>query len=431
MTKTFCIEFETGLSKKGKDLCEKKLRIGRSMYNAFLCEGLKRVHKYQNDERYISLSKEYKDARNLKTSLLSLIKQYKDNNASSSEIKLLEDRLRQNDRICLEYSAAMMQIRKEYKWTGKFSLSDFRKEQSHHFKGAIGAQVAVRLSERAYRTVKKFEKGLSDKIIFAKDGDDFSIEGASNLDSIYLKGGMLYFDKKTCINIKPARKNDEVYYSEAMAHQIKYCRLLSRTIRGKKRYYVQAIMEGTPPIRRKYGEGRIELDVKISHLKMKIQDQIETIELAPGCKEIEDKIAEIDSKMEASRKANNPDNYDDYGAIKTGAKNWVNSNNHKKMAARKKELYRALRERRKVAHEELSNQILEKGSEIYIKQLPYKRYQESFRKLKPENDPDPPISIIRQGKNIRSRAPASFILIHERKLSYIGKQLIELIPEGN
>ena len=67
--RTFCIEYETGLSKKDRDLCEKKLRIGRSIYNACLGEALKRLNNCHNDPRYKQLSKNYKESESFLISI--------------------------------------------------------------------------------------------------------------------------------------------------------------------------------------------------------------------------------------------------------------------------------------------------------------------------------------------------------------------------
>ncbi len=145
---------------------------------------------------------------------------------------------------------------------------------------------------------------------FVRNDDDFSIEGATNNDGIYIRNGMLCFNRNTSLAIKPSRENDDKYYAEALQNRIKYCRLLSRTIRGKKRYYVHVLLEGTPPNHRVYGDSKIELlDVKISHLEMQIDGKKEVIELAPGCKNPEERIAEIERKMDASRRISNPNNY--------------------------------------------------------------------------------------------------------------------------
>ena len=116
-------------------------------------------------------------------------------------------------------------------WGGKYCLSDFRKKQFNHYKGSIGSMIAVQLSFAAHKTVREFEKKNAKKVRYIKENDDYSISGANNKDSIYIKNGMVYFDRKTFMDIKPTRKNDEDYYSEALKHRIKFCRLLSRAIR--------------------------------------------------------------------------------------------------------------------------------------------------------------------------------------------------------
>jgi len=402
-TKSFTLEFETGLTKKDRDLCEKKLRIGRSMYNAFLGEALKRYNGYMHDERYRAAVKLYRDA-----------KEHKD----KEEMKALGD--------------VMNQIKKEYSWNGKYSLNDMRMQQSHHFKGAIGANIAVTLSHRAYKTVEKFEKSQDAKRInFVKHDQDFSIEGCSNDNGIIYRNGLIYFDirKDQYVTIRPARKNDDWYYSEALKNRIKYCRLSSKTIRGRKRYYIQLVMEGIPPIRRDYGDGKIEiLDVKISHAEYRKEGEKPLIvELAPGCRNPEEKIAEIDRKMDASKRASNLDNYNKDGTIKKGANKWVFSNNYRKLAAKRKEIYRSMAARRKVAHEELTNKLLAEGTDITIKHLSYKDQQRrSTAETRINPDTGMPYSKARQGKNIGNRAPSDFIAILNRKLGYIDKSITDI-----
>lgn len=396
-TKSFILEFETGLTKKDHDLCEKKLRIGRSMYNAFLGEALKRYNGYRHDERIKSALNLYRDAKD---------------HGDKEEMKALGE--------------VMNQIKKEYRWGGKYCLNDFRKEQSNHFKGAIGSMIAVTLAQRAYRAVEKMEKDPeASRVNFVRQNDDFSIEGCKNDNGIIYKNGEIYFDirKDQHVSIEPVRKNDEWYYNEALQNRIKYCRLLSKTIRGKKRYFVQLCLEGTPPDRRTYGDGRIDiLDVKISHLEMQVKGKKpETIELAPGCQMDEEKIAEIQRRMEASRRATNPENYNEDGTIKKGRLKWNYSNNYKKLAFKLKELRRKEKETRKLSHERLTNQILENGTDITIKSLSYKELQRRSYKDEINENTGMPKSKKRFGKPIANRAPAEFVSILERKLSYLGK----------
>lgn len=425
--KTFCLEFETGLSKKDRDLCEKKLRIGRSIYNACLRESLKRLEKCHRDPRYKMLAKNYKESESI---LIALENELDDalanQNDNGRQIKEIRNSIKNNRILLAEYSGALNEITKEYRCSGKYSLSDFRKQQSIHFRGGIGAQIACKLSERAFLTAKKIEGNKEKRIRFAQDDDDFTIEGASNLDSIYLKNGMLYFDRKTAINIKPTRKKDEVYYEEALKHHIKRCMLSSRTIRGKKRYFLQVLLEGTPPNHREYGKGKIDLlDVKVAYIEVTKGDKTEKIELAPGCKDYEEKIAEINKKMHASRFASNPENFDENGVLRSGIKKWNYSKNYKKLLLRKKELYRSMRERRRISHEILTNQILKESTEIYVRKLPYEAYKKGKYKYKEDENPNLRLQLVKQGKNIGNRAPSEFVEILKRKLSYIDKELLE------
>ena len=399
--KTFILEFEVVKNKKYFDICEKKLRIGRSMYNAFLNEAMKRLRKYRHDPRYIKARDEYRLAKENKEK--DLMKQYGD---------------------------VMNQVKREYGYGGKFCLADMRKKQSNHFKGALGAQVSTTLSQRAYRAVENFDRNTEvERINFVRAHEDFSIEGCTNDNGIIYRDGKIYFDirKDVYVEIKPTRKNDDWYYNEALQNEVKYCRLLSRTIRGKKRYYVQLCMAGTPPNKRTYGSKDVEiLDVKISHAEYRVKGRKPiNIELAPGCKNPEDKIAEVDRKMDASKRATNPNNYNEDGTTKKGPLKWNYSNNYKKLRARRAELYRSMSARRKISHEELTNKILAEGSDITIKHLSYKDQQKrSTAETKINPATGMPHSKARQGKNIGNRAPSEFISILDRKLSYIDKKLI-------
>ena len=433
--KTFCIEYETGLSKKDRDLCEKKLRIGRSIYNACLGEALKRLNNCHNDPRYKQLAKNYKESESILISLKSELEALnKNGDQSRKRIDEIKGSIKDVNTVIAQYSSELNAITNEHRCSGKYSLSDFRKKQSAHFKGGIGAQIACKLSERAFLTAKKISENKNGRIRYVQECDDFTIEGACNLDSVYLKNGMLHFDRKTALTIKPSRRHDEEYYDEAMQNRIKYCQLFSKTIRGKKRYFVRVLLEGTPPNRREYGNGKLDLlDVKISHIELTKGDNMEKIELAPGCKDLEEKIAEINRKMHASRFANNPENFDKNGRLRSGIKRWNYSLNYKKLTLRKKELYRKMRERRRISHEILTNKILKDFTDIRIKKLPYEVFKKGKYKYveKESVDVEKRMQKVKQGKNIGNRAPSEFVEILKRKLSYIDKELIEITSERN
>ena len=49
-------------------------------------------------------------------------------------------------------------------------------------------------------------------------------------------------------------KPDTDYMKEALAsdRRVKYCRIVRRTLNGKKRWFVQLVVEGVPPVRKVY-----------------------------------------------------------------------------------------------------------------------------------------------------------------------------------
>ncbi len=85
--KTFSLEFETGLTKKDKDICEKKLRVGKSVYNACLNEALKRLKSYKRDPKIIKLNSITRDLFIIQNYLGRLLKQFSEDDINYVAIK--------------------------------------------------------------------------------------------------------------------------------------------------------------------------------------------------------------------------------------------------------------------------------------------------------------------------------------------------------
>ena len=328
------------------------------------------------------------------------------------------------------------------------------KQLSCYQKGAaspIGSGIVITLNDRAYKTVVKHAENMRQykrdmarwidgklkeepkqpKVHFARKNKDFSVEGVTNEDSIYFREPYLIFNRNKKVETKIYRK-DTTYYDMAMQNRIKFCRLCERTIRGKKRYFVQLAMEGIPPQPKQkvYGNEKIDiLDIKIARIYMEKGGTKKEIELAPGCKNPEEKIAELDRKMDASRRVSNPENFNEDGTCKKGPLKWNDSKNYLKLKARRAEIYRSMQVRRKISHECLVNEMLAEGTDITIKQLSYKEQQKRSEVDEINPKTGQPKSKGRQGKNIGNRAPAEFISILERKLGYIGKEVVNLSKE--
>jgi hypothetical protein len=80
--------------------------------------------------------------------------------------------------------------------------------------------------------------------------------------------------------------------------------------------------------------------------------------------------------MDRSRRATNPNKFNEDGTIKKNNRdNWVYSNRYNKIKLKRKELFRKQKELRKQSHEKLANKILTLGNKIYVETMNYKGLQ--------------------------------------------------------
>lgn len=132
--------------------------------------------------------------------------------------------------------------------------------------------------------------------------------------------------------------------------------------------------------------------------------------------------------MERSRRATNPENYNEDGTIKKqGSKKviWNKSNHYVKYQNQLKELYRKQADVRKYQHECLANYIVSLGRNIYIEQMNFAGLQKKAAKTE-KNDSGKFKRKKRFGKSLANRAPAMLMTIINRKLACYELELIEI-----
>lgn len=132
--------------------------------------------------------------------------------------------------------------------------------------------------------------------------------------------------------------------------------------------------------------------------------------------------------MDRSRRATNPDNYNEDGTIKKqGSKKIVlnKSNHYLKYQNKLKELYRRQADVRKYQHECLANQIISLGDNIYVEKMNFQGLAKKATKTE-KNDKGRFKRKKRFGKSIGNRAPSMLLSIINRKLTYYGKSLIKI-----
>ena len=337
------------------------------------------------------------------------------------------------------------QLNQMYKDNGftEFSMMSLAREQARDagYKKNIDSTAASKVGKRLWTAWDKFLFGDGTEVHFSRYYDYNSVEGSYNTCGIRL----LYTDKgnwkgnrwavvwnKVYIPIRVSE--DNMYEQEALRNEIAYNRIIRKVSNGKQRFYVQTIFRGTPPRKRDkktgdfihtLGHGRVGLYITLTKLTAVTDEGVKVYPLADGVEPIEDKIAEVQRKMDSSRRATNPDNYNEDGTIKKqGNKKviWIRSNHYERLRTELKSLQTKQADVRKYEHECLANKILSLGDDFVINKQDFKSLQQ--RKEKTEYKEDGTQKSKKQfGTVIKNHAPSEFVQILNRKLESNGNVL--------
>ena len=256
-----------------------------------------------------------------------------------------------------------------------------------------------------------------------------SVEGKSNAAGIRWRDGKIEW---LGLILKPIFDHKDKYGVEthALAAKVKFVRLVRKVIKGQERWYAQLVLAGQPKQKAKniIGSQTVGLDLGPSTIAIvgekEASLEVFSAELTESSRDIlkeQTKVCwRIERRIERSRRATNPDNYEpDFiaqkggrivkkkGKVKKGAKKWIRSNNYHRLQACLAEKKRVLAETRNRLHGELVNRVIKIGCEVKTEKLSYKAFQR------------------RWGKAVGMRAPGMFISKLRRKAENAGGELIE------
>ena len=395
----FIVQFPLRTEKYQEDILNKRFEIGRKIYNSLVTVSQKRYKEMIKTRKY----------RNLMSMLTG-------NKKSDKPI------LKQID-----------QIRKEYGLT-EYSLHADVKEMQKHFKKNVDSFTAQKIATTLWKSYDKLFYGNGKRVYYKKYGDMNSLEGKSNSTGIRLVDEHLIWNG---LNIPVVIDWNNPYEYQAMQSEISYCRIIRKFVRNKYKFYVQVVFKGTPPtkfnketgeIKHSLGEGDVGLDIGTSTIAISSNTDVKLLILADKVQNIEDEKRRLSRKMERSRRATNPENYNEDGTIKKqGSKKviWNKSNHYVKYQNQLKELYRKQADVRKYQHECLANYIVSLGRNIYIEQMNFAGLQKKAAKTE-KNDSGKFKRKKRFGKSLANRAPAMLMTIINRKLACYELELIEI-----
>jgi putative transposase len=350
-----------------------RLDAARQMYNACLGEAMRRIN-------LIRQSKDFNKARSLKL--------------QNPERKVLFKRARERYDFS-EYALHSHSTKLRHSWI------------SEH----IDSNTAQKLATRAYKAVEKVLFGQAKSVRFKGKNQMDSVEGKSNKSGIRWKGEAVEWGG---LQLKALISRNDPVILHGLNSKVKYVRLVRRKVSGLNRFYVQLISEGKPFIKPKnsLGAGVVGLDLGPSTIAIVSNTEAHLQEFARELEFDAARIRRLQRKMDRSRRATNPDNFNPNGTVKKGKKQWNSSSSYVKVRNSQASWERQLAAHRKSLHGKLVNDILRTGNIVKLEKLSYKTFQKLF------------------GKSVGKRAPGLFVSHLKRKAESANAMLVE-IPTYN
>lgn len=398
-------------------ILEKRFRLGEHLYNNFL--NFEKKKFYEMTKR-----KDYRDAQNLIKVLTIQINSLDEFKESKQLIqKLRKQRKEQYDII--------YNIKKMFDWS-EFGFTNDMKKYRKYYKANLNSTICDNLSGRCFKAFEKMESELikdqyrndEDKVnpcvhykrkdslrcLTAKKnstGIRFSLDEGNRIGTVKWQGLVLSIDLSKCT----------LYEWQALQSDICYCAVKREKIKGKWKYYIQITLKGHVPdkfdkqtgeLKRQLGKGNVGLYFTSTSLTVSTENGVKTYPLE--IKNHEDKKTELLQKMDASRRATNPDNYNEDGTSKEKSeiKGWHFSKAYKKYRAELYEIYRKECEEKKLLQEILANEVIASGDVFNCNKMDFKFLQKNL------------------GKKIQSASPAMLKTTIERKLSYHDVSINEI-----
>ena len=196
-----------------------------------------------------------------------------------------------------------------------------------------------------------------------------------------------------------------------------FASLVCKKIRGRLRIYVHITVEGKAILKRRkdhaprhfYGKGNVGCDIGTQTIAYTSNTEVGLENLAErgnSIQHVERQEALILRAMERSRRAMNPNNYNENGTIKKGHKQWIFSKRYQKLRQRHQELCRIAAENRALAIREQTNHLRTLG-DCFITEPPNAKKLQ--KRANPENPVDKNGRMKRKkrfGRSIKNRCPS-------------------------
>ena len=245
---------------------------------------------------------------------------------------------------------------------------------------------------------------------------DIKINGKTGKNAKFISLPIVY-------NLKHADYEMNALYGGM--ESIKVVKVLRRLVRGRNKYYLQLTIEGVKPQKgRQLGKGTVGIDIGPTTIAVAGENIVSIDKLAAECDSYQKEINKLARKIDRSRRANNPQNFNEDGTIKRGVRLvWKKGKDMKRYSELRKELAELRRKQaavRKASHISRANALLKEGDTFIVENNPYKGWSARKKETKTDEKTGKYKSKKRYGKSIGNHAPAMFVTILENKVKSLG-----------
>ncbi len=320
-----------------------------------------------------------------------------------------------------------------------YSFQAYLSVSAKRYKKQVSSQQVQKEASRVWKAVEKYLFSNGKKVHFRRCRDMDTIGGKSNLNGVR-------FDKETMMVswlgmelkcILPRQEKARNYVYEALSSEISYCEIERKMFANSWHYYVIVYLKGKAP-------GKIEsladpenvtgVDIGTSTVAT-VSDSLATLEeLAPDSMKYNKRIRRFQDKMDRSRRASNPDKYNEDGTInRDNHDKWKFSNTYLRDRDRLKSIYRQKSAYIKQSHERMCNKLIRDSVNFIVEDMDFSALQRRSKKTERQDKAsdvkkkDGTVIKIRKnkkkkryGRAMNNRSPSMFISILERKAVQYG-----------
>lgn len=380
------------------------------------------------------LEKRFKIVEHLQNSLIALELRKLKNLKRTRAFRELEKQIGETP---AEKRKPLYRQRQQLLRNAGFSEFEFKNDitpMQKHFAEHIATHVAHRAASDVWRAFEKYLYGSGHEVHFKRRG---SLNSAANQqagttmsykDNVFVWSGGRS-PNAVSLKIKVALPDTE-YERLMLQKQCKYFRVIRKWMKTRYKYYLQLTLVGNPVHKeRSVGNGRVGIDIGTQSIAIASQQQVQLLELADQVNTNHSRMLQLQRKMEASRRATNPDNYAADGTIKRGVRlKWQKSKRYHKLEAQARQLQRKNADIRKYQHTCLANHILALGCDVYVEDMNYKALQRRAKETQIGLDGRYKRKK-RFGKSLANKAPAMLLQILDVKLKSLGMDGLKRVDQ--